>query len=76
MFGSFISVITSLAANPEAAIRLGIDLYRVVDMAGEWIAGSKDAPAEQLAAANEAVAKLQATRDKALEELGQKAPNS
>ncbi len=76
MLTGLIALLTSFVTHPKEAIQLGIDLYAVGEMAVDWIAGSKDAPADQLAQANALVAQLQTERDKALEELGEKAPDS
>lgn len=58
------------------ALDLGIDLVKFGDRMIETINNSPDAAAADLAEANALVAQLQAVRDAALTDLGQKAPNS
>jgi hypothetical protein len=76
MLAGLISILGPIVADPKAAIQLGIDLWKVGEMAVDWISGSDDAPADQLAEANALVAQLQAVRDQALADLGRRAPNS
>ena len=73
---SFVDNLPLGGSTVGAALDLGIDLVKFGEKMVETINASPDAAAADLAEANALVAQLQAMRDAALADLGNKAPNS